>query len=146
MSDLPSKSYSAISFLVFTALGTLITVLVWQNLYSAPEHEPKIIHVTSRTYDKVLKSARETNDLVICDFYADWCGPCIRMEPHLEKLAKNMDLVLIKVDIDECRDIMKREGVKKVPTLLIYSVKRQNTIEMVGFRTYRSLKNYLEKL
>ena len=38
---------------------------------------------------------------VLVDFYATWCGPCKMMEPILEKLSKEKDIKVIKVDVDQ---------------------------------------------
>ena len=128
--------------MVIASVGTVICALIFSRLYSAKEKELKIVRANYKNYDLVLKSARESSDLTITDFYAEWCGPCIRMQPHLEKLAKNVDLILIKVDIDECRDIMKRERVTKVPTIEIWSKKKKS--RLIGFHSYSTMRAYLK--
>ncbi|MGB3493394.1 MAG: thioredoxin domain-containing protein, partial [Elainellaceae cyanobacterium] len=53
--------------------------------------------------DEVVDVSRHTPVLV--DFYATWCGPCQMLKPMLEKLVKEYDFVLAKVDIDQNPDL-----------------------------------------
>jgi len=61
------------------------------------------------------------NNLVLVDFYADWCGPCRMMEPILEDFASdNQDIIVAKVDVDENRILVEDLGVQSMPTLLLF--------------------------
>ena len=44
--------------------------------------------------------------LVVVDFFATWCPPCKMIAPHLEEISKTMsDVVVLKVDVDDCEDV-----------------------------------------
>lgn len=59
---------------------------------------------------------------VLIDFYATWCGPCKMMYPVLEELHADLgDKVrIIKIDIDKNQELAMQQGVRSVPTLMIY--------------------------
>lgn len=56
---------------------------------------------------------------VLVDFYATWCGPCQMLKPMLEKLVKEYDFVLAKVDIDQNPDLANAYRVEGVPDVRI---------------------------
>jgi thioredoxin 1 len=66
----------------------------------------------------VLKSSRP----VLVDFWAEWCGPCKMIAPHLEALADEFGerLEVIKVNIDENPLTPTRYGVRGIPTLMLF--------------------------
>lgn len=66
-------------------------------------------------------NAQVTTGLTIVDFYADWCGPCKELSPTLEKLkARNENLKVVKVNVDEARDLATNFNIRGIPTLLFY--------------------------
>ena len=56
----------------------------------------------------------------IIDFYADWCGPCRRVAPIMEKLAEEYDgkLVIYKVNVDQEKQLASAFQVKSIPMVL----------------------------
>lgn len=62
------------------------------------------------------------NDLVLVDFYADWCGPCKMMSPILQKVKLDLkDAVkIIKVNVDQHQDLASHFMVRGVPTLMLF--------------------------
>ena len=85
---------------------------------SSPEQAAKPVHVESADHLDELVS---TNDVVLVDFYADWCGPCKMVAPTVEEIAAETDTVVAKVDIDELQGVAKDNGVRSVPTLQFYA-------------------------
>lgn len=78
------------------------------------------LEVTSQTFaTEVLTRSHETP--VVVDFFATWCGPCQMLKPMLEKLVKEYDVVLAKVDIDQNPDLASAYGVEGVPDVRIAS-------------------------
>ena len=62
------------------------------------------------------------NDLVLVDFYADWCGPCKMMSPIQQEVKLNLkDAVkIIKVNVDQHQDLANHFMVRGVPTLMLF--------------------------
>jgi len=63
----------------------------------------------------------EGHDVVLVDFYADWCGPCKQLEPIVEELAAETDAAVAKVDIDAHQSLAGQYGVRSVPTMVLFS-------------------------
>ena len=63
-----------------------------------------------------------SNDLVLVDFYADWCGPCKMMSPILQDVKSTLgDAVkIIKVNVDQHQDLASHFMVRGVPTLMLF--------------------------
>jgi thioredoxin len=60
--------------------------------------------------------------VVVVDFYADWCGPCRRLSPELEKAVAEYDgqVVLAKVDVEKHEGLALKHGVRSIPDVRIY--------------------------
>ncbi len=63
-----------------------------------------------------------TDKLVLVDFYADWCAPCKKMKPYLEKIAVDMadKVTLVRIDADEHIELCKELRVSALPVLKLY--------------------------
>jgi thioredoxin 1 len=63
----------------------------------------------------------EHGKITIVDFYADWCGPCRKMGPILEKIAEdNSSVVVQKVNVDKHPDLAKEYKATAIPRIIIY--------------------------
>ena len=59
--------------------------------------------------------------IVLIDFWASWCGPCLRFGPIFEKVAEqHPDAVFAKVDTEAEIDLAAQYGVTSIPTLVVY--------------------------
>ncbi len=68
-----------------------------------------------------LNSELEKNEVVLVDFYADWCGPCKALAPILEEIDNDREKVkIVKINIDRNPDIAKRFGIMSIPTLIVF--------------------------
>ena len=73
--------------------------------------------VTESTFeDEVLKS----DEPVLVDFWAEWCGPCHAVSPVLEKISEEKNLKLVKVNIDENQQLAMRYGVQSIPNMILF--------------------------
>ena len=76
----------------------------------------------------------DTKDLIVVDFYADWCGPCQMISREIKEIAKQYkDLTIYKVNIDEFPDLAMEYDVLSIPTLLFI---KDNVIkdEVIGYK------------
>ena len=75
--------------------------------------------VTEASFDSdVLKST----ELVLVDFWAEWCGPCRAIAPSLEDMSKDMagKVTVAKVNIDENPAIASKYQIRSIPTLMLF--------------------------
>lgn len=80
------------------------------------------------------KALLHSDKLVLVDFYADWCAPCKKMKPYLEKIAVEMEdkVTLIRINADENKELCKNLNVTALPVLKLYK-NNQLTWENLGF-------------
>ena len=78
-------------------------------------------------YDTNKQWKYEGNKPVIIDFYASWCGPCRKMSPILDEIAKEYagKIVVYKVDTDAETMLSQKMGISSLPTLLFIPVTGQ---------------------
>lgn len=97
------------------------------------------------TYNgETFKDVTSQGGLVLVDFFATWCGPCKMIMPVLEEISKERtDVKIVKVDIDEHRPIALQEGVRSVPTLILYKDGLEIARE-VGFQPKEKLNEWLD--
>lgn len=66
---------------------------------------------------------KENKDkLVVIDYYAEWCGPCMNMAPHYGEMAKQYEgeAQLLKINIDNCEALADEAGVQSIPAFHFY--------------------------
>lgn len=94
-----------------------------------------------------FEEAIQKGEIVIADFYADWCGPCQVQLPILEDLSKDLEgkVDIIKINVDQQQELAQRFGVRSIPTLVFFQ--NQNAVETsVGLRSKDELKRKISAL
>ncbi len=78
-----------------------------------------ITTLTESTFDEEVKGSDEP---ILVDFWAEWCGPCKMVEPVLEEIAsENVGrLRLAKLNVDENLDVSRRFEVMSIPTMILF--------------------------
>lgn len=72
--------------------------------------------------DQTAREAIESGKVVVIDFWATWCGPCLKLGPVVEELAEKYgDKAFIgKLNIDEESEIVMENRVRNIPTVLFF--------------------------
>jgi thioredoxin 1 len=78
----------------------------------------KAVQVTAATFEEQVILSEQP---VIVDFYADWCGPCKMLSPVLEQLAlEHTDVKIAKVNVDEEPALAERYRVRGIPYVAMF--------------------------
>lgn len=74
------------------------------------------------TDDSFETDVIQSNEPVVVDFWAEWCGPCKMIAPALEEIATEMDgkVKIAKLNVDENPQIAQQYGVRSIPTLMMF--------------------------
>jgi thioredoxin 1 len=80
---------------------------------------PSILTLTDSTFDEEIKGSDEP---VLVDFWAEWCGPCKMIAPVLEEIAGDSEgkLRVGKINVDENLELARRFEVMSIPTLILF--------------------------
>lgn len=78
----------------------------------------KIIEVNKENFESIVLESQEK---ILVDFYADWCGPCRMLRPILEEIAEERESIKIaSVDIDEQDYLAMKYDISSIPCLIVF--------------------------
>lgn len=77
------------------------------------------LKINSENFEKEVLNSNQT---VLIDFYADWCGPCKMMSPIIDQIAKELNgkAKVGKINVDENQELAMEYGVMSIPTIIIF--------------------------
>ncbi|MFQ3294429.1 MAG: thioredoxin 1 [Halobacteriales archaeon] len=109
-----------------------------------PQTQPSTdepIHVQGQ---EDLDSLVAEHDVVLADFYADWCGPCKALEPIVATIAADTETVVAKVDVDQNQELAAEYGVRGVPTMALFAG-GEMAERVVGMRDEDTLRQLINQ-
>jgi len=96
-----------------------------------------LINYKDNNFNEIIKNK------VLVDFYATWCGPCKMLSPVLEELSKEIDIDIVKIDVDENNNLAKEYGIMSIPCLILFEngkeIKRN-----LGFMPKEKIKEFVK--
>ena len=91
-------------------------LLKQQNINNILNETP-VMELTSQNFNQEISN----NDLLLVDFWAEWCGPCKSMHPIFTRMAKKYKQVrFARVNVDNAQDIAMKYGVQSIPTFIMF--------------------------
>ncbi len=112
------------------------------KLQAMPKEVVKVHNIEE--FNKLMK---DYDKIIVIDFWAIWCGPCMSFAPIFEKLQQEYQKVFIfaKVNVDELEAIAQRYMITSIPTTLF--VRKGKIIDkIIGAMNYQKMKLLLEKM
>ena len=74
------------------------------------------VELTTKTFNETL----DNNEIVIVDFWAEWCGPCKQFAPIFENVSEVYpDVVFAKVNTEEQQALAGQYGIRSIPTIMV---------------------------
>ena len=132
---------------------TLICIVFSANIFAQEKGETKVINLTYNEFvKKVWNFEKDPNTFkyegklpCVVDFYATWCGPCRKVSPIMEKIAKEYDgkLIVYKIDVDKEPKLASTFGVRNIPTVLFIPIEGQPS-KQVGALSEQQYKQIIE--
>lgn len=79
-----------------------------------------VVHIeNSKQIDDLIKSTK--GKVVVIDYWANWCGPCVGFTPTFQKMAAELpNCVFAKVEVDECPEAADAAGIQSIPAFHVY--------------------------
>ncbi|WP_052446603.1 thioredoxin [Candidatus Soleaferrea massiliensis] len=102
-----------------------------------------IQHFDEKSFDESVLNAK---GLVLVDFWATWCGPCLMLSPIIESLADEMDgqIVIGKVNVDEESELASKYQVLSIPTLILFQ-DGEEIDRTTGFSSKEKIIEFVQK-
>ena len=67
-----------------------------------------------------FEEIKNSDNPVLLDFYADWCGPCKMLAPILHEISEeNPDLIIAKINVDDSTSLAIQYGIQSIPKMLV---------------------------
>ena len=98
-----------------------------------------VTELSSKEFDNFTKK-----EMVLIDFYADWCMPCVMMAPVIEEIARKFKgkIKFGKVNIEDNQELAQKFRVVSIPNFLLF----KNGKQVEQFVGSRSIEDFEEKL
>lgn len=152
--NMKARYYIAAAASLMIALATSCGNAGAQNDSKKKSTEQKhAIELTSEQFSQLVYDINSEemkylgNKPAIVDFTATWCGPCRSIAPILEELAKEYEgqIVVYKVDVDNCRDIAQAFGISSIPAVLYIPLNGEPSMT-IGARNKSKFQSEIDKI
>jgi len=97
------------------------------------------------TEDEFREIVGNGHKLVVVDFFAEWCMPCLMLSPAIDELAENMkDVKFVKINIDDNQSLAMKYRVSSIPCLIFFKDSKEVS-RLVGNQTPEDIENKINE-
>ncbi len=76
------------------------------------------MEITEEDFNKIINNSHK---LVVVDFFAEWCMPCLMLSPIIEDLAENMkEVKFVKINKEDNEELVKKYEISTIPCLIVF--------------------------
>jgi thioredoxin len=122
-------------------------IMAWENAKLPLENQAPVSPTANRFTPGDFDLLLSGKELMLVDFYANWCEPCKRMEPVLQKLAETYKgkVEIVRINVDEAVDLSKKINIEGLPVVCTY--KKGTEVKRVrGEQTEKDLDAMIREL
>lgn len=98
--------------------------------------------IISADKDTFKKEVLESNNKVLVDFNAEWCGPCRMLKPVLEELSDNSEYKIVSVNVDSENELSEEYNVYSIPCLVLFENGKEIN-RAVGFMPKEEVEKFI---
>ena len=124
-------------------LASIIALTIFNKPPLVPD-APTIVKVTATAEFATMLA--ESQQPILVDFYADWCGPCRNLAPVINKLSEAFSgqAKIVKINIDNAAELAQKYQVSSIPCVIVFNQGKESD-RFVGIRLYQDYSNALNK-
>lgn len=106
------------------------------------KEKAEVQEIDNKEFDAFIKK-----NIVIIDFYAEWCMPCLMMAPIIETLASEYygKITFGKINIDDNKEVASKYKIMSIPSLVVFK-KGAIVDKIVGALSYEILSEKIKKI
>lgn len=98
-----------------------------------------ILNATKEDIDSAIE---DKSNMILLDFYANWCGPCKRLTPELEKMENDFpNIKFFKIDVDEFQNLSEEYKITCMPTIIF--IKNSEIFKRIEGSDIEGIRNTL---
>ncbi|MAG02001.1 thioredoxin [Candidatus Pacearchaeota archaeon] len=82
------------------------------------EKNESALEITDKEFDEIIANGHK---LVLVDFFAEWCMPCLMLSPVIEELAEEIkEVKFVKVNVDDNKILAGKYGISSIPCMILF--------------------------
>jgi len=138
------KSTNMKKIVIFSLLGVLLSMFIYAQTSKTSETSTTELVLTDENFEELVINS---DKIVMVDFWATWCKPCLMMAPIVKGIADEYDskIVVGKLDVDKNPVISQKYMITSIPTILF--IKDGKVVDTsIGYVTEDYLKEKIDAL